>query len=133
MHIVDTILGVSKDLLARGDLLGTAPRDRRDRVAAFLDAVGQCVADVAESLKARQVPHAECAEIERYANDLPDVLKDELGSREADELGRRLRVAHEVERLVVELSKAAFPAEEIAKLDQASGMFKAAAIVARPK
>lgn len=129
--IIDEILGVAKELFGLRDLLSKAKADRRAKVATFFENVSGCVADVSTSLKEGQVPHGKCAEMEVYAQELPALVADELGKDRAQALGGRLRAAYEVERILGELPANSDRDEELAKLDQAAGVFRALANVVR--
>lgn len=129
--IIDEILGVARELFGLRDLLSKTRADRRAKVVAFFESVSRCVADVSTSIKNDQVPHGKCAEMEIYAQELPALVEDEVGKDRARALGEKLRAAYEVERLLGELPGGPVRDQELAKLDQAAGVFQALANVVR--
>lgn len=123
--IIDTILEVAKELLGLGEHLKKAKKERREEVALFFEKVSTCLRDVMTSLMAETVPHGKCAEMETYARDLPGKVSDQLGKQKAEELGAKLWSAYAVEGLVAELHDRPSRDAELAKLDEAAGVFDA--------
>jgi hypothetical protein len=62
-----------------------------------------------------------------YAARLPVTIGDEIGDAEAQQLARDLDSAHEVELLLFELGQSPDRDAQLAKLDEASGIFTALA------
>ena len=126
MLIIDTLLGVAKTLFGLRGELKKAKVDRRGRIATYFESISKCLADVSTSLKDGQVPHGKCAEMKTYAEALPAAISHEIGYSEARRLSEELGAAYQVEALLSELSDSN-QERELAKLDEAAGIFQALA------
>ncbi len=93
----------------------------------YFEEISKCLAEVASKLRAGEVPHGKCAELGTYAARLPVTIGDEIGDAEAQQLARDLDSAHEVELLLFELGQSPDRDAQLAKLDEASGIFTALA------
>lgn len=131
---IDTILSVARRLFEFKDALNRARRDRRDRIAEYFEQVSQCLAEVSGTLKKGKIPHGKCAEMQVYATRLPQTIGDQVAEAEVKSLSEQLESAHAVEALLSELSHSPHPDAELAKLDEAAGIFMgvAASIRAAP-
>src|SRR5262245_24851402 len=78
------ILGLLNFVLGRADRWRDKSLEQRTRVAAFLNAVSDCLTRVAADLRADRVPHSACSELAYYARQLPDTVRQELGEEAAD-------------------------------------------------
>ena len=125
--MIDTILNVAGRLWELRKALMRARRERRDRIATYFERISKCLGEVSAELKANQVPHGKCAELQTYARMLPDTIGDQIMKAEAHQLAQDLESAHEVELLLYQLGSSPDRDEELAKLDQAAGVFMALA------
>lgn len=119
--IGDVILWVAERFLDYRERFKAAQRDRRDRIADYFEHIATCLEKISEELRLDRIPHGSCAEIEEYAKNLPDVIKEDIGSEKAEELSAKLHLAHEVERLAIDSKERA----QLHKIDEASGKFRA--------
>ena len=125
--MIDTILSVAKTLFGFKDVLDKSHRDRKDRIASYFESISKCLAEISSKLKANKVPHGRCAEMKFYASQLPNTVGDVIGKAEAQRLAKDLESAHEVELLLSKLYQSPDRASQLAKLDEASGIFQALA------
>jgi hypothetical protein len=125
--IIEKLLSIAKTLLGFKDELEKSRRERRDRIATYFEAISMCLSEVADKLRAGDVPHGRCAELGTYAAQLPATIGDEIGDAEAQRLAQQLDSAHEVELLLNQLGQSTDRDAQMAKLDEASGIFKALA------
>jgi hypothetical protein len=72
------LLGVLNLVLGRADRWHDTSAEQRARVAAYLNAVSDCLTRMAADLRARRVPHAACSELSHYARQLPEAVEREL-------------------------------------------------------
>ena len=127
MLIVEMILSVATKLSGLKDSLAKARRDRRDRIAMYLEELSDTVYAVAASLRADQVPHGKCQEMMLYADTLQTTIGDEIGETAA-ELADKLRRAHEVEMLLSELGTGEERERQLADLERAAALFKSTSV-----
>ena len=90
--MLSQLLSVLNFILGRTDRWRAESQEQRARVAAYLNAVSDCLAGVAAEIRAERTPHAGCAELAEYARSVPEVVARVLGE-EAPDLQRRLRGA----------------------------------------
>lgn len=129
--MIDKILSVAKALFSfRGEFMN-ARRDERDRIADLFEKISKCISAASTELKVDRVPHGRCAEMLAYANMLADVVKDEIGEDKAKQYAQELADAHEVELLWSALNNAPHRDLQLAKLDEASGLFLALSNITR--
>ncbi len=125
------ILEVAKRLLGLSDALRTAERQRRQDMADLFEKVSVCLSTVSSEIRMGGVPHGRCGELEMYAQELPTVIRKEVGDLRATELGKMLRSAHRVEDMAVRLSGAANKEPFLQEIEEASGKFQALANIVR--
>jgi len=106
---------------------------RREKVAEYLDEIAKTIREAANTFKKGDVPHGSCAIMEHLALSLPQTIGDFTGKAEAIDLQTKLLQAHNIEKFMLDLSKndKKERAETIAKMEQAAGLFQAAAISVR--
>ncbi len=129
--MIETITSVAKTLFTLGDAFKKTKREKRDRLADLFFKISNCIADTSTELKKDRVPHGKCAEMLAYADALEDTIKDEVGPAKAKELAEDLRDAHEVEALLSQIHDKPDREEQLAKLDQAAGIFLALSNITR--
>ena len=125
--MIKDILDIARTLFGLRGKLREARRDRRDRIADYFDNISLTVQEVANSLKKDEIPHGKCEEMAVYADMLTDTVGDEIGLEKAQELSNRLKEAHEVELIIMEIRDDSDKESKIAQLEKASGLFKALA------
>ena len=129
-----TILEVARSLLGMSDQLRAADRQRRGDMAHLFEQIGGCLIAVSTEIRAGGVPHGRCAELRQYATALPDLVRDELGDAQAQDLGATLLSAYDVERVAMELHQVEHAAQKepyLAEIEEASGKFRALANLVR--
>ena len=131
--MIEKILFVAQTLFSFRGEFRKARHEKRDRIADLFEKISKCIADVSTELKADEIPHGKCAEMLTYANMLSDTVKDEIGEEKAEQLAQDLIEAHEVEALWGPLHNAPDRDNQLAKLDQASGVFIALANLLRAR
>jgi hypothetical protein len=130
MDIPRTFTAVGAGFEAHQAQFRAADPARRREVAAYFQNIGDCLSAVYDSLNRGEVPHGRCAEMADYAKRLPDVVADDIGEDEADELSQLLQAAHEVERFY-ELNSSAEKAKQLPDLAKAAGQFQGLANAVR--
>jgi hypothetical protein len=127
------LLEVGKTTL---DLLGKSQvkKDaRKGKVADYLEEISKTIQDAANVFKQGQVPHGSCETMRILALSIPSTIGDFVGKNEALDLQDKLLQAHNIEKFMYDLGKndKKERAETLAKMEQAAGLFKAAAISLR--
>lgn len=125
--MIDTILSVAKALFDFKGEFDKSRRDRKDRIAQYFEEISKCLAEISSELKAHKYPYGKCAEMRTYADRLPRTVGDIIGKNEAQRLAKDLESAHEVELLFNQLEGSPNRRRDLAKLEEASGIFKALA------
>jgi hypothetical protein len=131
LGIVRGILGVAKSLLGMVGGLRKARAERKAAVAALFEQISDCLAAVSAEIRIGEIPHGKCAEVLTYAEQLPDVVRAEIGSENADELGRALKAAHSVEGLANDLNGVEDKEYYLRDIEEAAGKFRALAHLTR--
>ena len=124
--MLQQILGLMSFILGRADRLRDRDLDQRTRVAQYLRSVSDCLARVAAELRAQRVPHAACAELSQYAQQLPASVEQLLG--EDANLQEKLRAA--AYSRMVGLQRPGdleFAQQHIAVIEETAGTVKALA------
>ena len=121
---------ITLDLLGKSQVRKDA---RRKNVAEYLAEIAKTIQDAANVFKKGEVPHGSCETMRLLALALPNTIGDFVGKNEALDLQDKLLRAHNIETFMYDLSKKDKKgrAETIAKMEQASGLFNAAAITLR--
>jgi hypothetical protein len=131
LGIVRGILGVAKSLMGMVGGLRKARAERKAAVATLFEKISDCLAAVSAEIRIGNVPHGKCAEIITYAEELPEVVRAEIGSEKADELGRALQEAHSVEGLANDLNAIEDKEYYLRDIEEAAGKFRALAHLTR--
>jgi len=118
------------DLLGKSNVRKDA---RREKVAQYVDEIAKTIHEAAQTFKAGDVPHGSCAVMEQLALALPKTIGDFVGDTEALDLQGKLLRAHNVETFMYGIPKKNKKEREqsIATMEEAAGLFKAAAITIR--
>jgi hypothetical protein len=131
MGIIGDIWQIVKDIKTLKVEYEKAEQARRENIADYFERISMCLSDVHTKLSRNETPHGGCAELRRYAEMLPSTIGKEIGDKKAEEFKKRLEAAHEVERLIIDLSESPNREEELKKLDEASGELKALSVSIR--
>lgn len=129
LEIATTVLDVAKGLLGLAGSFSKTRRDRRDRAATYFSDLAALLEDVSASLKAGQYPHGSCAQLHGLATMMKDTLKGIVPEPDAQAFQDKLLGVWQIEQLFNQLQ--AMPdsrsREELSKLDEAAGHFRAVA------
>ena len=131
IDVFKTILEVAKSLLGMSDQLRAADRQRRQDLATLLEQISTTLAEVSSEIRLGRVPYGKCSEVKAYADKLPDKVRLEIGETEADELGRTLLSAYDVEGMAIDLQDNAEKEPHLQVIEEASGKFRALANIMR--
>jgi len=133
LDLFKTILELAKALFGLSDQLRAADQQRKKEIADLFDRISACLATVSGEIRMGKIPHGKCGELMTYADELPDVIRTEVGDTKADELGKRLRSAYNVEGAALELSDVSDKEPYLKEIEEASGKFQALANIIRSK
>jgi hypothetical protein len=128
LDIFKTILDVAKSLLGMSEQLRGAERQRRADMADLFGKISECLVAVSTEIRSGGVPHGRCGELEQYAQALPSIVENELGSAKAQELGQTLHSAYNVESVAMTLQEVHDASEKepyLAQIEEAAGKFQA--------
>jgi len=129
-RIFNKILETANSLLEKSGVLGRADRQRRMDMAQLFENISGCLTAVSHEIRAGRVPHGKCGELLGYAEELPKKIREELGNDRAEELGRTLGSAYNVEGVAMGLQHVGNAAEKepyLKEIEEASGKFQALA------
>lgn len=104
-------------------------KERRENIALYYLDIAATIKEAAQTFRAGQVPHGSCGKMLGLAQMLPDVVGDFIEKSRAVELAGQLRDAHNIERLLNDLSQGDEQERErrIGLMEEAAGYFEAAA------
>lgn len=134
INIFKTILDVAKSLLGMSDQLRNADRQRRHDMSTLFEQISSCLAAVSTEIRTGGGAHGRCSELRQYAQDLPDLVRNELGNIRAQEFGKTLLSAYNVESVAQNLQNVKDAQEKepyLAQIEEASGKFRALANLVR--
>jgi hypothetical protein len=95
--IIDSLLSVGKALFGLRGELAKARKERKEKVADFIDILAQTIDDTAASLRIQQYPGGKCAELFAHSQQLSAAIGDLIGISKADELAVQLQEISEIE------------------------------------
>jgi len=119
--------GEKKD--AQGQTNEKENKERRENIALYYLEIAATIKEAAQTFRAGQVPHGSCGKMLGLAQLLPEVIADFVEKARATELADQLREAHNLERLLSDLSQSDAQERErrIGMMEEAAGYFEAAA------
>lgn len=133
LTLVTNILNVAKSLLGLKDKLQAAEQARKERIANLFANIGECLVGVSSEIRNGQIPHGRCGELITYAEELPDLIRADIGDEKADELGRTLHSAYDVEGMASSLDAEKDKEPFLMKIEEASGKFRALSNIMRAR
>lgn len=119
--MIADILTLARDLFSMRETLRGARRDKRDRLAAYLQQIAACLTDALEDLRNGGSAVRACAQLHQYADLIPSTVDQVLGTEKTDLLRQSLGGALRVRGL------SAPSGNELDSLDEAPGTFIALA------
>lgn len=129
--LVGNILGVAKSLLGITDKLQAAEQTRKEKIGNLFENISDCLVGVSSEIRIGNVPHGRCNELITYAQELPGLIRADVGEQKADELGKTLHSAYDVEGMAMDISAAADKEPYLKEIEEASGKFRALANIVR--
>jgi hypothetical protein len=120
-------LGEKKDV--KGQIDEKERKERKENIALYYLNIAATIKEAAQIFRAGQVPHGSCGKMLGLAQMLPDVVGDFIEKSRAVELADQVREAHNIERLLSDLSQGDAQERErrIGLMEEAAGYFEAAA------
>jgi hypothetical protein len=88
---LNNLLEFANKLSEGSDNFRKTKDEDRQRIATYLGKIEQCLLSCVEALKSDEIPEKSWAELQIYANDLPENIGKELGKDKANELARLLK------------------------------------------
>ena len=129
LDIAKILWDVSKGLFDARGKLASARRDRRDRVATYIDKLAELIEKVAASLRLNQYPHGSCAELHALGERMEQTLMGLLPNEEARLYQSEVLKIWEIEQLFGQLQGMTREKAEskLIQLLEAAGNFRAIA------
>ena len=131
--LVENLLGVGKELIGLAREIRAGRIEHRREIAKLMDKISRCLAAVASEIRLGRVPHGKCGQIDMYAHELQTLLGRALKKKTAERLARTLSSSHRVEGLAIALKNTRAKEKHLAKLEEASGKFRAVANMLRAR
>ena len=131
--IIETLLTVGKALFGLRDVLSSARKARKEKVADFLGGIALTIETTSASLKQNIYPHGTCQELLSHSNHMVKAIGNLIGEKEATDLAGQLKEVWEIEQLYGQLqfATATQKTRRLETLDQAAGLFRATAAFVR--
>lgn len=98
------IVGVIKELLGIADAFSQADDRKRERVAAWLQQLGELIQDIADKLELNDYPHNTCAQMEIMVDHFPLIVDDLLEEEKLKTITEMLKSCTQIEQLFGEMS-----------------------------
>ena len=127
VEIAKTLSVVEQELEKDVGKFAAARAERRQEIADYFDNISTCLHEVHHSLAADVIPHGRCAELEGYADVLPQVVGDYVGAERAEELSGLLAGAYRVEGLWYEFKESPEKKQQLPLIEKVAGKFTALA------
>lgn len=118
--IAETIARFAEKLIQSG-------KERRDRIANYLQEIAECIHRISSRLQAGETPTDDCAQLGECLKDLNQVLDKILEAPTIDELKKSAEAATEARALAYARGQVQKPDEIYQALDTAVGRFRGAA------
>jgi len=91
--VIADIVKLAQELTGIRETLRGAKRDKRDRLAAYLQQISACLDDASQDLRAGGSATRACGQLHQYAELIPQTIDDTLGRERTDALREGLRAA----------------------------------------
>lgn len=98
------IVGVIKEILGIADAFSQADERKRERVAAWLQQLGELIQDIADKIELNDYPHNTCAQMEIMVDHFPLVIDDLLEKEKLKTITEMLKSCTQIEQLFGEMS-----------------------------
>jgi hypothetical protein len=123
--VITDIVALARDLSGLRETLRGARREKRDRLATYLDEIAGSLGDARDDLKAGGTAARACAQLHQYVDLIPPTVDEALGAQRTELLRESLRSALYVRGLPRPT------AAELDQLSEAAGAFTALAAYLR--
>ncbi|NJO61161.1 MAG: ABC transporter substrate-binding protein [Richelia sp. RM2_1_2] len=118
------LLEVVTKLFEVSDRLKQAEDENRENIEQFFRTIEQCFRDSAEQLKKAQTPYGVWAELQVYADKLPEIVGDIYDQEKINELSRLLKIAANNTPTYTNIKDI-----DIKDIEIAAGIFKGLAVI----
>lgn len=102
--VFTSIVGVIKEIVGISDALSQADERKRERVAAWLQELGELIQDIADKIELNDYPHNTCAQMEIMVDHFPMVIDDLIEEEKSKTIIEMLRTCTHIEQLFGEIS-----------------------------
>jgi hypothetical protein len=121
LPVVADIVTLARDLAGLREALRGVRRDKRDRLATYLEQIASCLDDAQKDLQAGGSAVRACSELHQYVDLIPPTVDRALGADRTETLRTGLRSALQLRGLPQP------SVHELEQLDEAAGSFNALA------
>ncbi len=108
-------------------LLSKADGQRKQAIVGLFRAISDVLFHAVGEFRSGRIPTGDCAQMECFAEELYGLIHDVVGHVKADALRGRMRLAHHIERAVIDLTGGLDSEQHLAELEKAAGIFAAEA------
>ena len=133
LAVFDAVIQGVNCVLGLAGELSKAEERRRERVAAWLQELGELIQDIADKIELNDYPHNTCAQMEIMVDHFPLIVDDLIHAEKLKTITEMLRACTRIEQLFGEMSvvKKKQRDKMIIQLLQASGKLQGLATVIR--
>lgn len=104
LAIFKTIIDAIQGVLGIANELSKADDRKRERVAAWLQELGELIQDIADKIELNDYPHNTCAQMEIMVDHFPMVIDDLIEEEKSKTIIEMLRTCTQIEQLFGEIS-----------------------------
>jgi hypothetical protein len=133
LAVFDAVIQGINCVLGLAGELSKAEERRRERVAAWLQELGELIQDIADKIEVNDYPHNTCAQMEIMVDHFPLIVDDLIHPIKLKTITEMLRACTQIEQLFGEMSAVKKKQRDkmIVKLLQASGKLQGLASIIR--
>ncbi len=106
LAVFDAVIRGVNCILGLAGELSQAEERRRDRVAAWIQELGEIIQDVADKLELNDYPHNTCAQMEIMVEHFPLIVGDLVHETKIETIQETLRLSTKIEALFGEAQNA---------------------------
>lgn len=104
LEVFTSVVGIINDILGMATVFKQAEERKRERVAAWLQELGELIKDVADKIEVNDYPHNTCAQMEIMVEHFPRIVKGLIDDDTIEIITAKLTACTQVEQLFGELS-----------------------------
>ena len=133
LAVFDALIQGVNCVLGLAGELSKAEERRRERVAAWLQELGELIQDIADKIELNDYPHNTCAQMEIMVDHFPLIVDDLIHAEKLKTITEILRACTRIEQLFGEMNNVKKKDRDkmIVQLLQASGKLKGLATIIR--